>query len=558
MKTIYFILLPLLLLALSGCQDYLVSVPMSSTVVENFYKTPEDAELALTGCYQTIVAAVVQGQWGRASFNTGMQTMLDAGTDECIIREGLSDPLFGTIGNGSYSAKDDLFKYNWAFLYTGISRTNFLLDKLDGIEMDSTRRVKMKAEARFLRGFYYMYVGMFYGGAPVYLNSNQNPLAERNSLKDVFTLVVNDFKYAYENLPHRAKIQGRANKWTSSGFMVKTYCYLASCKNNNVGADLNFTLNSFDWVNSTAFYEIARGVSEDIIYNSGYKLTEHYDYLFRETTDKAQYEECLFTAESTSQQAQGNDYGAWLFYLIPTGSTTLLGGGYGWFRPLGELYYNTYDTQDIRRKHNLTGSLNINSTEGVENIEGVNYFIPAQVPPTSESFGIGKFRYRDPKTKKISLALSEGNYPILRLADILLLNAEATYFTGDEELARQRLSDVRQRVSSDVVDGAPALSYLNQKYKKNDFVAELLQERSRELCFEAQRRNDLIRFGKLQEVIFSLSNGTTIGLKARWNAAVPILQENWSAAPYKIWYPIPLNDILLNKNLIQNPGYETR
>ena len=560
MKTKYIVIALGVLLGLSSCNGFLDTVPMSQTVVENFYKTPEDAELALTGCYQTIVAAVVQNQWGRGSFNVGMQAMLDGGTDECVMRDGLTDPLFGTIANGAYSAKDDLFKYNWAFMYAGISRTNFLLDKLDGIPLDSLKRVQLKAETRFLRGFYYMYAGMLYGGAPVYVNSKQDPMAPRNSVKDVFTLVINDFTYAYNNLPDRSKIEGRANKWSAGGFLTKTYCYLASCKNNNVGADLGFDLNSFDWVDADYAYTQARGISEDIIENSAYKLTDHYDYLFRETTQKYQFEECLFTAQSTSKQAQGNDYGAWLFYLIPTGSTMTAGGGYGLLRPTGEMYYDRYDVTDIRRKHNLVGAIMIDGPDGIETIDGVDYYIPAQdQTPNGQNYCIGKFRYRDPKTKNISLALSEGNYPLLRFADILLLNAEATFFTGDESLARQRFSQVRHRVSSEVVKtGAPALSYLNAKYSRSNFITELLEERSRELCFEGQRRVDLIRFNKLSDAIIALSDGTNPSKAATWNAVVPILQDNWNGASYKIWYPLPLNDILLNKNLVQNPGYETR
>ena len=53
-----------------------------------------------------------------------------------------------------------------------------------------------------------------------------------------------------ENLPQRARIQGMANKWSAAGFLAKVYAYLASCKINNVGAELDFDLNNFNWVNS--------------------------------------------------------------------------------------------------------------------------------------------------------------------------------------------------------------------------------------------------------------------------------------------------------------------
>ena len=556
-KYIYSILL--VCFTLTGCDSYLDTTPYSNTVVENFYKTSDDAELALTGCYQAVVAAVIQNEWGRGTFNVGLQAMMDAGTDECVEREGLSDPLLRSLGVGSYTAQNDIFKYNWHFLYVGISRTNLLLDHLEKIEMNNQRKTEIRAEARFLRGFFYMYLGMFYGGVPLYLSSDIDDMAPRNSLQEVFSAVIEDFKYAYEVLPNRSNLEGRANKWSAAGFLAKTYCYLASCKKTGVGNELNFELNSFNWVDDNEFYKQALTITNDIISHSNYKLTAHYDYLFRETTAKAQYEECLFTGESTSAQAAGEDYGAWLFYLIPVGSTNVTGGGYAWYRPTGEMYYDLYNASDPRRDHNLSGMLS-DKINDMETIDGVNYYMARPVVPSEENYCIAKFRYRDPKTKNINLSLSEGNYPILRYADILLLNAEANYFTGNEFMARERLSDVRRRVSRESLGGtdAPTLEYLNQSYKRTNFVTELLQERSRELCFEGQRRVDLIRFNKIQETIAALSDGTQEGKEARWNVVVPLLQESWQNSPYRIWFPLPINDVLLNTNLVQNPGYQTK
>lgn len=556
---IYILLTVSLLVTHSSCDSFLDTKPYSNTVVDNFYKTADDAELALTGCYQTIMAAVMQGEWGRASFNSGMQAMLEGGTDECIQRDGLADPLFGGLAVGSYTAQHEMFKFSWSFLFKGVSRTNFLLDNIGNInDLNEDRRDEIIAEARFLRGFYYYYLGILYGAAPVYTSSDQDPMAPRDSLQSVFERAIEDFTHAYEVLPDRASIEGRANKWSSAGFLVKTYNYLASCKMNNVGADLNFELNSFDWVNSNEFYQKSKTISQDIIDNGGYILTKNYDRLFRETTDTYQYEECLFTGESTPMQAVGEDYGVWLFYLIPVGATNVTGGGYGWYRPTAEMFYDLYDSHDLRLSHNIGGML-VDKNDQTEIIDGVRYYVPQPAIPDDENYCITKYRYRDPKTKQISMAQTEGNYPILRFADILLLNAEAEYFTGDESKARERLSEVRWRVSKENLGGtSPELKYLNDRYKRTDFLTELLEERSRELCFEAQRRPDLIRFGKLQEAISKLSNGKTEGKESRWNVVVPILQENWENASYKIWYPLPINDVLLNGNLIQNPGYQSK
>ncbi|HMF72550.1 MAG TPA: RagB/SusD family nutrient uptake outer membrane protein, partial [Flavitalea sp.] len=64
---------------------------------------------------------------------------------------------------------------------------------------------------------------------------------------------------------------------------------------------------------------------------------------------------------------------------------------------------------------------------------------------------------------------------------------------------------------------------------------ELLEERGREFIFEGFRRQDLIRFNKL-------TTGT-------WWDHVP-------SAEFRKLYPIPLRQVALNPNLVQNPGYQ--
>ena len=75
----------------------------------------------------------------------------------------------------------------------------------------------------------------------------------------------------------------------------------------------------------------------------------------------------------------------------------------------------------------------------------------------------------------------------------------------------------------------------------NDFQ-NILDERARELYWEAGRRTDLIRFGQYTSGYnWPLKNGVTEGadLNGRY-----------------VLYPIPVTDLSVNGNLSQNPGYE--
>jgi len=126
------------------------------------------------------------------------------------------------------------------------------------------------------------------------------------------------------------------------------------------------------------------------------------------------------------------------------------------------------------------------------------------------------------------------------------LHAEALYFSErDEAQAREYLKEVRERIAT----SATELDGLTAVYHRADFVEELLDERSRELCFESWRRIDLIRFGKLGDVVAVMDKDA-----AYWNQVAPILRENW--APYRIWFPVPRTEFDLAPSLgDQNPRY---
>ena len=125
------------------------------------------------------------------------------------------------------------------------------------------------------------------------------------------------------------------------------------------------------------------------------------------------------------------------------------------------------------------------------------------------------------------------------------VRAEAQFFLGDEPSARNTLTTLRQRAVSTTI----SVQNLNLAYAKPDFLEELLDERSRELCFENWRRIDLARFHKYDETIQNLSE--TDGF---YNVrTAPIIRNNWR--PERIWIPIPLQQRDLNQNLIQNNGY---
>jgi starch-binding outer membrane protein, SusD/RagB family len=114
----------------------------------------------------------------------------------------------------------------------------------------------------------------------------------------------------------------------------------------------------------------------------------------------------------------------------------------------------------------------------------------------------------------------ENDFLILRLADIMLVKAEALVQQGKAADALPVLNKVRTR------GGMPALAAVT--------LNDVFKERSFEMLWEGVRRQDQIRFGKFLD---AYTNKTS------------------KSDPKYLLFPIPTNALASNPNLKQNPGY---
>jgi hypothetical protein len=544
MKNIFYIIISFLaFITINSCEDHLDSVPFSFVSPDNFYKSAGEAEIGLNGVYSILTAGSVQNFGNASGYRRGLMFMLNGATDEAILRNNFNNITFSVWGNASFTSESELINENWFFFYAGINRANILIDRLQNInDFTDNRKIEIEAEARVLKGFYHMILSMMHGGIPVYNTPIHDPNQERQTIEAVYEQILSDFEFGYQNLQARGLRESSINKFTAAGLLVKAHSYLASFKKTGSVSFQDLEINSFDWVDADDHYRKALDYTTEIVNQSGYELIPEYDNLFRETTKSFQYRECLFTAEASTDAAQ-NVITVLVNGFIPQGNMNVTGGGFGWYRPTSELW-NKYTDGDIRFKHNLTGNLPPSSAQEI--VGGVNYYIPREIQsPNTGLYCIGKYRMMDPKEKVVAPFASATSLPLLRYADILLLRAEAQFFLGDEPSARNTLTTLRQRAVSTTI----SVQNLNLAYAKPDFLEELLDERSRELCFENWRRIDLARFHKYDETIQNLSE--TDGFYNIRTA--PIIRNNWR--PERIWIPIPLQQRDLNQNLIQNNGY---
>jgi hypothetical protein len=100
--------------------------------------------------------------------------------------------------------------------------------------------------------------------------------------------------------------------------------------------------------------------------------------------------------------------------------------------------------------------------------------------------------------------------------------------------------------------GAPnATSDLAPGLSKQEFQQAIEDERSRELCFEALRREDLVRWGKFVSSMNAV--GIDMATNGGGNAFAGLGGKNVSDK--HLLFPIPSGEMALNKKMVQNPGW---
>lgn len=149
-------------------------------------------------------------------------------------------------------------------------------------------------------------------------------------------------------------------------------------------------------------------------------------------------------------------------------------------------------------------------------------------------------------------------WPEIRLADLYLLYSEAlNEVSGPNEETFKWINLVRQRAGIPTVQDAWSnFARENAKYTSKDGLREIIQmERGVELAFEGQRFWDLRRWKRSHIELNAPIKGWDIEQKdaASYYREVVLYNQNFRLREY-LW-PIGVDELLRNKNLVQNPGW---
>jgi len=490
----------ILIFLFSACEDQLDIAPKSNLELGNFFASAEDFDLALTGAYDPI--GVHFGDGGFGTYFKGLMMMGRAGTDEMYVNQGFWDATGKEIGNYTYSPFSRIPNSVWQYQYKGISRCNVVIGKIKDtdVEMPAATKNRILGEASFLRAFYYFQLARFYGGVPIITeNTNLNEFRNiRSSLAETYERIVADLKVAEENIPSTNE-PGRASKYAAKSYLAKVYLQMA-------GEPLK---------DATAAAKAAI-YAKDVIDNGPYNLEPNYEDIFKLKNEHGV--EYIFDVEFLATDNEGGQVGTW---DGPQGNYTHT-IAYSITRSMPELYHS-YADGDKRRDYNIADYLVID--------------IQGNTTPTNDGIYCAYKWRHDPNPETRGYATewqSPFNFPLTRFADILLVYAEAQCRAEGNPNAEAYAAINRVRNRAGLVN----LSGLSG----SDFLQAVLDERKWELCFEGHRWVDLVRYGKLVEVVRASATGNPI-------AAANIRDHH-------VLFPVPDREIQVSGgDLEQNPGY---
>lgn len=380
------------------------------------------------------------------------------------------------------------------------------------------------AEARFIRALTMFFVLDGWGQIPYREDLNDYRI-DPTTLQgqDAINFIESELNDIIGDLPADGPAYV-ANQNAARFLLMKLYL--------NKGAFLNRSNPTFDAADMQQVISLA-----DQITGTGKYSVDGSDYYdnFAPNNDAVSSEN-IFTLYNQNGDRGGNVQGTWFqiahYNMDP--------GGWNGFATLSD-FYDKFDANDERRgkyytypgsrpnpghrinvgflagqQYNLTTDVALKDRKGNPLI-----FVPEvalrETGDNLEVTGIRAVKYAYDYANYNSQ--NNNDWALFRYADVLLMKAEALLHTGDADGAKDIVNKIRE------ARGADDLTALT--------TDNLLDERGRELYWEGWRRQDLIRFGKYLDT---------------W-------QEKTSDDPKNLLFPIPSNQLAVNPNLTQNPGY---
>lgn len=225
MKNLNIVFIMLALIGgLTACDDQLDVINPNNQTTYDFGDSESDLQEAVISCYNRIrlegtfarVGYTLDAVRGDEVWNSSQQWYLEY--------DNLNSP--GTIGIGD--------EWIWRDWYHAVNRTNFVLSKVDGVEMSEDSYNQIAGQALFIRSLAYYHLATYYQNVPLIIDyasySDINTMyASNNTQDEVFDQIEADLTKAMQILPSRDKggewAQGRATCGSAAGYLARTLMF---------------------------------------------------------------------------------------------------------------------------------------------------------------------------------------------------------------------------------------------------------------------------------------------------------------------------------------------
>lgn len=494
-KNIQYLLGGLCLLLVNMSCNKLDEEPYSSIFTDNFYQTASDAEAALTAVYGPMVNIYNTAGTGASDFSADqIYPRPVVGRDTYTLFS--YDPNYTT--QKSFNRQMESPQQIWQYAYSGIEKANWVLLRVPQTNMDTARRTVILGEAYYMRAFYLWTLTKNFRDIVVKTTpstSLDTAIIGKTMQADVFKQIYQDLDQAVAKLPsYSANIQkGRPSKEVAMALYAKTALY---------AEDWATALNMAKQVLSSGKYSLMPDVLD--VYNVAREDAARQENMWAfecESTSPG------FSTQIISLYGPKNSDG-------PQYAATSFGSAFAY-----QSFYDSFNPADRRRL--LLDTFYINKQGQIVHQKDIT-------PITQK--GVLVKKYMDPNSVGGSGAT---NIPILRLADVYLIAAEAS--------ARQNGPSTESYDYINAVRNRAGLPGLTAGLGKEQFVDSVLQERSWELFGEGDRWYDLTRTNTFMQVIPKAVNDV-----------FPVRTPQ----PKNRYFPIPLDEINANPKLEQNPDWK--
>ena len=214
-KVSFYISAAIIALGFSSCD--LDSVSMKEADTSNFPVTSEQIDQTLAGVYQNLNEINKNPQ---ESFH--YWSLL--ASDDMLGGGGLNDKLM--------QACDLLCNYGtnmtenfWKARYEGINRANTVIEALETVEMDETKKAQALGEAKFLRAFYYYELASMYGRVPLNLSTANPENTTPPSAATIWGQILQDLYEAATTMPAQRLTNGHVDKYGAEAMLGRAWLF---------------------------------------------------------------------------------------------------------------------------------------------------------------------------------------------------------------------------------------------------------------------------------------------------------------------------------------------